>query len=165
MGATQEAGMVQMKTALAGLPVGSVMITDFRTVEPAEKLQRAVEQILAGCQQDFPVVEDSRVVGVLTRADVLAGLAKHGASASVADAMQREICTAEPTEMVETVWSRLDEGDCRTLPVLCHGELVGILNSENLGEYIMIQTALDESSRGGRRERRQTSLQRSSCWG
>ncbi len=154
MGAAQEAGSAQIKSALGGLPVGRVMITEFGTLAPDDSLARAVEHVLAGCQQDFPVVENGRVVGVLTRADLLKGLGKHGQSALVGDVMQRNICTAEPMEMVETVWGRLQEGDCRTMPVTRDGELVGILTSENLGEYLMIQAALNESS-GGLKARRQ----------
>lgn len=54
MGAAQEAGQAQMKSALAGLPVSRVMMTDFRALAPEDTLARAVEHILAGCQQDFP---------------------------------------------------------------------------------------------------------------
>ncbi|HXI51511.1 MAG TPA: site-2 protease family protein, partial [Candidatus Saccharimonadales bacterium] len=55
IGAAQEASQAQMKSALAGLPVSRVMMTDFRTLAPDDTLARAVEHILAGCQQDFPV--------------------------------------------------------------------------------------------------------------
>lgn len=148
MGAAQEASQAQLKSALAGLPVERVMITEFQTLAPDDQLARAVEHVLAGCQQDFPVVENGRVLGVLTRADLLTGLAGQGRSATVGEAMQKRFCTAEPTEMVEHVWSRLQEDDCRTMPVVQDGKLVGILTSENLGEYFMIQAALNESQRG-----------------
>ena len=115
-------------------------------------MARAIEHVLAGCQQDFPVAEDGRVVGVLTRAKLLAGLARHGQLATVGAVMQRNFCTADSTEMVESVWSRLREDDCRTIPVVQNGKLIGILTSENLGEYFMIQAALDESQRGQRRD-------------
>ncbi len=150
MGAAQEAGQVQMKSALAGVPVSRVMMTDFRTLAPEDMLTRAVEHILAGCQQDFPVVENGRVVGVLTRGDLLTGLAKQGQLATVAGAMQRNVCTAEAGEAVESALVRLQEKDCRALPVLAGGELVGILTMENLGEFMLIQAALKETQRGRR---------------
>lgn len=155
MGAAQEAGQAQMKSALAGLPVSRVMMTDFRTIAPEDTLSRAVEHILSGCQQDFPVVDGGRVVGVLTRGDLLTGLAKQGQLAPVADVMQRNVCTADVGEMVESVLTRLQEDDCRVLPVLAGGELAGILTTENLGEYLMVQAALGESPRGKRVRHRQ----------
>jgi Zn-dependent protease len=153
MGAAQEAGQAQLKSALAGLPVSRVMMTDFRVLEPGDTLARAVEHILAGCQQDFPVVKGGRVVGVLTRGDLLTGLAKQGQLSPVADVMQRNVCTAEAGEMVESVLARLQEDDCRVLPVTRDGELIGVLTTENLGEYMMIQAALGETARGERTRR------------
>ena len=67
LAATEEASLVQVRSALDGIPVARVMITDFRTLRPDEPLARAVEYARAGFQQDFPVVEDGRLVGVLTR--------------------------------------------------------------------------------------------------
>jgi CBS domain-containing protein len=139
-----------MKSALAGLPVSRVMMTDFRVLEPGDTLARAVEHILAGCQQDFPVVDGGRVVGVLTRGDLVTGLVKEGQLARVAAVMQGKVCTAEAGEMVESVFARLQEDDCRALPVTRDGELIGLLTTENLGEYMMIQTALGETARGVR---------------
>lgn len=147
MGAAQEAGMVQMKSALAGLPVGSVMITEFHALAAGDTLQCAVEHILSGYQQDFPIVESGRVVGVLTRDGLLKGLASKGKSGSVGDAMHRDIRTVESSEMVDSAWIRLQESDCRTLPVLRNGKLAGVLTAENVGEYVMIQAALGDSAR------------------
>ena len=156
MGAAAEAGQAQMKSALAGLPVSRVMMTDFRALEPGDTLARAVEHILAGCQQDFPVVDGERVAGVLTRGDLLTGLAKRGQFAPVADVMQRNVCAAEADEMVESVLARLQEHDCKVLPVTRNGELAGLLTTENLGEYMMIQSALGEAASESRSSRRST---------
>ena len=146
MGAAQEAGQAQMKSALAGLPVSRVMMTEFRTLAPDDTLARAVEHILAGSQQDFPVLSDGRVVGVLTRGDLLTGLAKQGQHTPVADVMRRNIRAAEANELVESTLARLKEDDCKVLPVMRRGELAGLLTTENLGEYLMIQTALGEAA-------------------
>jgi CBS-domain-containing membrane protein len=72
IGAAQEASLVQMKSALGGIPVGRAMLTDFQSLATSDSLGRAVELILAGSQQDFPVIDSGCVVGVLTRGDLLA---------------------------------------------------------------------------------------------
>src|SRR5262249_6864666 len=74
IGAAQEASMVQMKSALGGIPVSRAMITDFHTLSPDDPLERAVEHILAGFQQDFPVVQAGRIVGMLTQSHLLTAL-------------------------------------------------------------------------------------------
>lgn len=149
IGAAQETSMVQMKTALGGIPVRRAMLTDFQTLSPQDSLGRAVEMILAGSQQDFPVVDNGRVVGVLTRDDVLVALAQGGQELPVSEVMRREFEKADSSEMLEPVFQRLQACDCRSLPVTRHGQLVGMVTQENVGEFLMIQAALKKAKARG----------------
>jgi Zn-dependent protease len=142
IGAAQEAGMVQVRAALGGIPVEHAMIRDFRTLTPTDTLGVATGHILNGFQQDFPVLDDGRLAGVLTRADLLAALAERGATAPVGEIMKRDIATAEPAEMLEHALARLDQCSCPALPVVRNGDVVGILTPENIGEFVMIRSAL-----------------------
>jgi Zn-dependent protease/predicted transcriptional regulator len=150
MGAGQEASMVQMKSALNGIRVGQVMITDFRTLLPEDTLSRAVEFLLAGYQQDFPVASEGRLVGMLSRSALVDGLSRLGPNMPVADAMSKEFATVNPNELAETVFTRLQANNSRALPVLENGQLLGILTTENVGEYLMVQTALHNEPSGRR---------------
>jgi Zn-dependent protease/CBS domain-containing protein len=142
LGAAGEAAAVQTSSTLAGVPVGQVMITEVRTLSPNDPLDRAVRLVLEGFQQDFPVVADGQVVGVLTRAALLRALAERGPTAAVATAMQRDFRSASPDEPVEEVLTRLETCGCHAMPVVRGRELLGVLTTENVGEFIMVQTAL-----------------------
>jgi Zn-dependent protease/predicted transcriptional regulator len=147
LAAAQEASMVQMRSAMDGIPVMRVMITDFQALRPDEPLARAVEQVLSGFQQDFPVVEGDRLVGILTRTDLIAGLSRHGPVGRVAEVMQRDFATADPGDMLQTALARLQECGCRTLPVVRDGRLIGLVTADNLAEVLMIQEAIQEARR------------------
>ena len=95
LGAAQEASMVQMRSALAGIPVRRAMITEFQILRPDDTLDQAVEHIRSGLRQDFPVVEDGRLVGVLTRSDLTAALGRHGPGARVREIMRRDFVTVD----------------------------------------------------------------------
>jgi predicted transcriptional regulator len=136
-----------MRSALGGIPVMRAMITDFRTLRPDDSLARAVEHILAGFQQDFPVVENGRLVGVLTRNDLNAALGRDGPEARVSDVMQREFVTTDPREMLQTALARLQNCGCHTLPVVQDGRLWGLVTADHLAEVLMIQEALREARR------------------
>ena len=146
MGAAQEASMVQMQAALGGIPVQQVMITSYDTLAPTDPLERAIDRIMSGFQQDFPVVQGDQIVGVLTRSDLLKALAQQGRSGLVQDVMQRDFQTAAPGEMLERALARLKECDCQSMPVTDRGKLVGLMCSENVGEFLMIQSALNGGS-------------------
>lgn len=142
IGAAQEAGAVELREALHGVPVRRAMLTEFVVLQPYDTLGYAAEQILAGSQQDFPVLDGDRVVGVLTREGLIAGLARLGAQGSVADAMARSFESADDREALETAFERMQSSGSRAMPVL-HGErLVGLLTTENVAELLMIRDAL-----------------------
>jgi Zn-dependent protease/predicted transcriptional regulator len=150
LAAAQEASLVQMRSALDGIPVMRAMITNFRALRPDDPLSRAVEHLLAGYRPDYPVVEGDRVVGVLTRDDLTAALSKYGPEVPVRDVMQREFVTTDPREMLQTALARLQDCGCRTLPVVKDGRLLGVVTAESLAEVLMIQEALRSARRNGR---------------
>jgi len=137
MGAAAESSTAQMRSALGGIPVSRAMITQFRTLEPDHTLAHALECILSGFQQDFPVVEGGRLVGVLTRHDLLARLPELGGRTPVRDVMRTRFETADPSEMLDSAFTRLRTCDCRALPVVRSDQVVGILTMDNLGEFLM----------------------------
>jgi Zn-dependent protease len=150
IGAGQEASVVQMKSALAGIPLRRAMLTHFRTLTPASTLGDAVDLLLTGSQQDFPVVANGRVEGMLTRSDLVKALSEGGRAALVTDSM-RECPIAHASEMLETVLGRLQGRDCHTIPVLEHGVLIGLVTMDNVGEFLMIHAAERGTSDGGAR--------------
>ena len=144
LGAAGEAAMVQQNSAFDGVPVERVMIRDVRTLTPTDPLSRAVNEVLAGFQQDFPVLDGGVVVGLLTRSELLKALAAHGPDSRVGDAMERGFEVADPSEELEDAFARLRRCRCRTLPVVRGRELVGVLTAENIGEFMMVQSAIRE---------------------
>jgi Zn-dependent protease len=145
LGAASESSAIQMRTLLGGVNVERVMIRDVRTLAPTDTLDAGLRHVLEGFQHDFPVVEGGKVVGVLTRAALLAGLARDGRESPVARSMETSFRTATPDELAEHAVARLRECRCHTLPVLSGGRLSGVLTLDNVGEFVMIEAALRSS--------------------
>ena len=145
MGASGEAGMVQMRSSLGGIPVQRVMLTNFRTLQPDETLAQAVEEILAGWQQDFAVVFGDHVLGILTREDLVRAIARGGTGLPVRDAMRRDFQVVDSHDMLEQAVQVLQQSGSRSLPVEHDGELVGMLTIENVGEFMMIDSAIRQA--------------------
>jgi Zn-dependent protease/predicted transcriptional regulator len=163
LGAAQEASMVQMRAALDGIPVMRAMITDFHTLHPDDSLARAVEYVIAGFQQDFPVIENGRLKGVLTRNDLTTALSRHGLDAQVGDVMQQNFVTTDPREMLQTSFARLQNCGCHTLPVMQGDRLVGMVTADNLAEVLMIREALHKALRTDAKSRMHESAWRSAA--
>lgn len=148
IGASQEAGMVQARSSMGGIPVTRAMMTDFRTLSPRDNLSQVVAYILAGSQHDFPVVDaNGRVAGLLERDVFMKALTEHGQSAPVMDFIRRDLPEVDSYEMLDLVLTRLQEAGSKTLPVTHGGQLVGMITMENITEYLMIRSALKAASK------------------
>lgn len=142
LGAAAEASAVQTSAVLDGVPIQQLMVTDVQTVAPSDPLSRPVKLILEGFQQDFPVVLDGAVVGMLTRGVLLKALAERGDQTPVGEVMQREFEQTTIAEDADVALARLQACGCKSMPVLRDGHLLGVLTMDNVGEYVMVQSAL-----------------------
>lgn len=143
IGASQEAGMVQLKNSISGIPVKRATLTDFKSLSPRDSLAQVVALILTGSQHDFPVVDaNGRVAGILDRDSFMLALTQHGQSAPVMNFIRRDLPEVDSHEMIEMALMRLQESNSKTLPVTHGGQLVGIITAENITEYLMIRSAL-----------------------
>ncbi len=140
--AGEERSMVQTRSSLAGLPVRAAMLTDFHWLGQGDPLRRAVEFLMAGSQQDFPVLDGQRLVGLLTRADLIRALQQRGADTPVSEAMAAEVDVADASEALEDVVMRMRAGSHTAVPVLSQGRLVGLLTLENVGDLLLVRDAL-----------------------
>jgi len=145
IGAAQEASMVQMRSALGGIPVSRAMLTQFERLSPGDPIHRAVQLILSGSQRDFPVEDAGSVVGVLTRDSILEALALGRSQDPVGQVMSRDFEVAEASDMLEKASARLEACRCHTMPVKRDGQLVGLLTMDNLGEFVMVRQALQSA--------------------
>jgi Zn-dependent protease/CBS domain-containing protein len=146
IGASQEAGMTQMKNAISGIPVGRAMLTDYKSLSPRDTLARMSQLILSGSQHDFPVIDNERVIGVVTRDDFIMALTRHGESIAISAIMKKDLPEVDSYEMVENALVRIQESGVPALPVTHAGQLVGIVTAENITEYLMIRSALKRAA-------------------
>lgn len=151
IGAAQEASLVQMKTALGGIPVSRAMVTSFESVPEGATLGSAIDVLLRGAQEDFPVTRDGQLVGVLERRGLVAGLAQNGREVPVASIMRRDFTTVEAGGMLEAALVTMQTCGCETLPVMRAGSLVGLLTKHNVGEFLAVQSALEAATRTARK--------------
>ena len=142
IGAAQEAEAVVQRSMIAGVNVRDAMITQFNAVAPQDSLDTVAQHVVDSFQQDYPVADGEQVVGMISRKHLLMALAQRGRQALVSDVMAREFVVAHPDEPLTEVVTRLQGCDCNSIPVVHANRLVGIITSENIGEYMMIRSAL-----------------------
>jgi Zn-dependent protease/predicted transcriptional regulator len=147
-GAAGESQMTQTQSQLAGVPVERAMLTQFDALAPINSLRYVAHLVLAGSQQEFPVVENGRPIGLVTRADLFNALALHGPQGWAAQAMRHDFATIDATAPLAAAAEKLQTGQARSIIVLRDGQLAGLLTLENIQEFALLQAALEKNVSG-----------------
>ncbi len=145
VGAQAENHSAQMTAFIRGLLVKDAMMSRFRCLNEDDELRVAVDQLLAGSQQEFPVWRDGRIVGLLTRRDLIEALAERGRSERVGAIMRPDYPVVHETDELEGVFQKMMMENLASLPVVNgNGEPIGLLTTENVGELVMISSAIKQ---------------------
>jgi len=144
LGAAQEGKMVEVKNVLGELRVRQAMTTKFQALSPDSPLSGAVDLILHGFQTVFPVLEEGRLAGILTEADLVSALKHQGLEVAVKMAMRTDVPTADPDGSLFEAQQLMAEKRVRALPVVKGGRLVGLLTPQDVSEaYLFLSLKPD----------------------
>ena len=138
--AAQENVAAMGRTLTYDLPVRSAMLTEFRILEHSTTMHEAASLLIASSQNEFPVTHGDQVVGILDRKCILQGLAQEGPHAYVAGVMDRDLVTIEADEELSEILPAMARPNRYAL-VMEGGDLVGMLTSQNVAEFIKLRRA------------------------
>lgn len=130
--ALAEERVAVLQSALERIYLEDVMLTEFHSLAPSDSLFDALERALHSLQDDFPVVTEGRVIGVLTRSGLLRAFAGQGWNNSVQAVMTSRFETAQRGDTLATAFKKLTGRGLSVIPVLEGGSLVGIVTLQNL---------------------------------
>ena len=109
----------------------------------AEPAGRAVDAVATMAKENLGslvVLEQGRMVGMLTFHELLRALAKRGGSlgdVKVAEIMVRDPVTAEPEMEVNDLRRTMLESSARYLPVLSDGKLLGVISFRDVAKAVL----------------------------
>jgi len=112
--------------------VKDIMSYPVKTVDPNTKMKEVGQILLKYGHTGVPVVEDNKLVGVISRRDVDKAL-KHGLKhAPVKGFMTQDVITVDSDLSWEEVQKLMVQHDIGRLPVINNGELVGIVSRSDV---------------------------------
>lgn len=137
-GAGMESAHAQAKSVLSTLRVGEAYNKHAITLVPADRASRVVDYILTSYQPDFAVLQGGRLLGVVTRDDLLRSLGTSPEDEYVTAIMQRDVVRVEPEASVEEVLARMDEKGTRLVAVQDGDRYLGLVSREDLAEALTV---------------------------
>jgi Zn-dependent protease/CBS domain-containing protein len=137
LGAQLEDRTAVFQSVLQSVKMGDIMLTDFKTLSPADTLEDAMYKALHSLQDDFPVVRGSDMVGSISRQRILESLRAHG-NGYIQGAMLRIADVAQRDDTLATVLKRLGAAGISLIPVVDGEHLVGIVTMQNLSHSMAL---------------------------
>lgn len=144
-GAGQERVEGQARTVLSTLRVGDAYNRHVLTLQIGDRVSKVIDYILTSYQPDFAVVQGNRLLGVITRDDVLRVLANppRDIEVPVPDIyvtliMQREVMQVEASQSLDEVRQLMSERGVRFVAVYEQGMYLGLVNMDDIAEAFAV---------------------------
>ena len=143
LGAGYESVAAQAKAVLNTLRVGDAYNKHALTLVPGDRVSRVVDYLLTSYQPDFAVIHGSRLLGVVTRDDVLRALAASPEDTYVTGVMKREIERVDAATPLDEVQRTMAEKGVRVVAVTEGDAYLGLVSAEDLAEAIAVATFVE----------------------
>ena len=143
LAATGEKQEVVLRSALHKVPISEVMTTEFISLRPDEPLSSALEHFHHGCQNDFPVIGDSGVEGILTRDKILSSIHEKGTNVPVSEVMDKTFVVVDSRTPLDEVYRKLLLSHKTAVAVIEGDKVKGMVCLDGISKYFMIKSALE----------------------
>jgi Zn-dependent protease len=142
-GAFAENLTVQQLEFLKGHTVRDAMMTHFTTLSPGSTAGEGIDKLLAGNENTFLIEEEGKVKGIVNSNNLIEALRKYGTNVPVAQIMKTEFKSFDAETSLTDVFSDAVKDGNSFYPVIDGNKLVGVINKENINEFVMVQSALN----------------------
>jgi Zn-dependent protease/predicted transcriptional regulator len=142
LGAAAEVTHTQQESFLKGYKVKDAIMMKFQIVAFDAPLSKAVEKLLNSQATHFVVVKDDVAVGTLSRNEIIKGLKDGDENTKVEQVADFEPLRIETEEDLDEAWKKMLVQNRKVAIVIENGHFLGILDQENIGEFVMVKSAL-----------------------
>jgi Zn-dependent protease/predicted transcriptional regulator len=128
----QEAQMVRARSMMRGIRVDQVTSRNAYTLTPESTVQQALNlMLLGGGQADFPVLDEDRLVGFVSR-EALLQAKSTAAPHSYISAIMDSVEPASAGDDLYDVQRRMSENKLNALPVVSAGRYLGLITRQQI---------------------------------
>ena len=136
------------------LKIREVMTAEVRAATPEMPLSQVLEILRLNRISGLPVVENEKLVGILSLEDIVRALQKNELSAPTSQYMTREVVTVASYESIVNAISTFTEKQLGRLPVIDeHHKLVGMITKGDISRGILVALQKDYKEEEVRRYR------------
>ncbi|MBL7155890.1 MAG: site-2 protease family protein [Candidatus Omnitrophica bacterium] len=132
MAASSEELQVDIRETLKRFSIKDIISHQFLTLGKDATLAKVLELMFHSHQEDFAITEDGRMIGFVTRHDIVKGIHQHGTSAEISNIMRKDIPVLRESDSLDKAQNIMQENDIKALPVTKGGNIIGIVTIEDV---------------------------------
>jgi len=137
--AASESADVQLRDMARHVPAREAMITEYEALAPDDRMHTAATALLRTTQHEFPVLEQGRIAGVLTRNAIFSAVSEDRRNARVGDEMERDIpCMGLGAPLTEALDALYTQNRPAVAVTDRSGIVLGYITRENMGELMAL---------------------------
>jgi len=138
MAASAEETQVDVRETIKNFRVRDVLPREFLTLQSDTPLRRVLEVVFHSHQEDFPVMDNGKLVGLLTRADIIMNIHQHGEENVIKDIMRTDFPTVSPEDFLSDVQKIMEESHLKALPVIKNKKPLGVITLEDISRVYSV---------------------------
>ncbi|SMD44279.1 Zn-dependent protease (includes SpoIVFB) [Aquiflexum balticum DSM 16537] len=142
LGAGAEVSHTQQESFLKGYKVNDALMLKFQIISFDAPLSKAVEKLLNSQATHFVVVKDDVAIGTLSRNEIIKGLQEGNESTLVEKVADFNPLKIETQQDLDEAWRNMMSKNKKVAFVIENGHFLGILDQENISEFVMVKSAL-----------------------
>lgn len=147
LGAGAEANYEATHSVLSRHTVKDALMHRHTIFDVGATIREAVQLLLDGQEKEFLVQEEGRLIGSITRDELIAGLGQYGQEGNIGTITNRNLLYLHPDMPLEQVFLEMNQQKIEIAPVMEQDKLVGAINRENIIEMLMVANATHQGKK------------------
>lgn len=141
LGAQSESSYAQAEALMEGHTVSDLTMHEMPLLAPDTTVSRLVSEVLNSQKKNFVVWDGQNVLGIVTQLDAIKALGDRGDKARVNEFMQTDILYLPSSMPVADAIVKMQSSGRSVALVRDAEQVVGMVDNDNLVEFILIQRA------------------------
>jgi len=141
LGANAEEQMVKTQALLVDLKAKDALMTNYLALDKLLPISHAVKLLLDGQAKNFLITENEQPYGVISSKDIVRGIKEFGEEGTLDHITQTNLTYVDKDAPLSDVFLELKKSKSPIVLVASQGQLMGIIDAENLAELILVNDA------------------------
>jgi len=135
IGARNEEEEVEFRSEIADATAAEAMLVKFDSLAPRMTVGESLEVLRHSSQEEFPVLDGDKLVGMISKNDVISALGEADSQVIIGEIMHTDFIQSTADTRLGAIFRQMEQHEKDVVPILAEGKVVGLLSYDQVGRY------------------------------